>query len=211
MASGDARRFGRNKLTEMIGGKRLFEYTAEAFRQVPSITNRIIVSKYPEILKTMRGYGYIPVMNEHSERGISESIKLGILTLQRLREDRESEGIIFAVCDQPFLSSKTVKAMMEHFKSIKRNREAFSPILCMESNGKRGNPVIFDAVYAKELQELTGDTGGRQVIKKHEESLRTFSVDDARELTDLDTLEDLQEISEWIREKNKEKKNADIP
>ena len=30
-----------------------------------------------------------------------------------------------------------------------------------------GNPVIFSSEYKKEFLELTGDTGGKQIIKKH--------------------------------------------
>lgn len=198
MASGDARRFGRNKLTEIINGKRVFEYSAETFLNVKSIRNRIIVSKYDEILHTMEQYGYITVKNEHSERGISESIKLGIEALQTCRCDAVSEGIMFAVCDQPLLTSETVDGMIADFKRWKMEQSDFFPILCAEFGGRRGNPVIFDAVYAKELQELTGDTGGRQVIRRHEEMLRTYLVRADRELMDVDTLEDLQRMRELL-------------
>lgn len=50
-----------------------------------------------------------------------------------------------------------------------------------------GNPVVFAEKYRKELMELTGDKGGKRVVKRHMDDLYLMEVEDAEELRDLDT------------------------
>ena len=39
-----------------------------------------------------------------------------------------------------------------------------------------GNPVWFSKKYKKELLSLTGDCGGKKILKKHIENARFFKV-----------------------------------
>ena len=54
-------------------------------------------------------------------------------------------------------------------------------------HGEIGNPVVFVEKYRKELMELTGDKGGKRVVKRHMDDLYLMEVEDAEELRDLDT------------------------
>ena len=51
---------------------------------------------------------------------------------------------------------------------------------------KTGNPCIFSQKYYQELMEITGDRGGKQIIKKYPEDVAYLFVGDARELQDVD-------------------------
>ena len=47
--------------------------------------------------------------------------------------------------------------------------------------------MVFAEKYRKELMELTGDKGGKRVVKRHMDDLYLMEVEDAEELRDLDT------------------------
>lgn len=192
MASGFGKRFGKNKLMEILHGKRVFAYAAQTFFEAKSIRHRIVVSQYQEILDEMAKLGYIAVRNERAYLGVSESIRLGMQRRSELLND--GDGILFAVCDQPLLRAQTVEGMIASFRKIKKESPNVRPILCASFADRRGNPVIFDDAYSEELLNLTGDMGGRQVLKKHEDALWTYEVANQRELMDIDTCSDLQEI-----------------
>ena len=57
--------------------------------------------------------------------------------------------------------------------------------------GESGNPAWFSKPYFSELKELSGDRGGKKVLKRHWESVIPFRVEAAWELKDLDRKEDL--------------------
>jgi molybdenum cofactor cytidylyltransferase len=55
----------------------------------------------------------------------------------------------------------------------------------------RGNPVLFDRSQFGELTSVTGDIGGREVIRKHAHEVHWVEIPDARQAADIDTADDL--------------------
>ena len=49
-----------------------------------------------------------------------------------------------------------------------------------------GNPVWFSRKYLPDLRALSGDQGGRKILKKHPEEIRWYPVAHAKELEDVD-------------------------
>ena len=95
------------------------------------------------------------------------------------------DGILFGVCDQPWLTPESVNALLEAFQS--HPDRIYS--LCYGE--RRGNPALFPSALFPELLALTGDTGGGQVIRRHKELLHLVSATHPRELFDIDRPEDL--------------------
>ena len=56
----------------------------------------------------------------------------------------------------------------------------------------RGKPVLWGSTYFQELMHLTGDTGGRQLMKQYEEKIRIVECA-PEELKDIDRREDMTE------------------
>lgn len=77
LAAGNSRRFGKNKLLESFNGKLLYEYTLEIARNL-TLDEIILVTQYEEIVKREKDKGISLVYNPNPQRGISESIKLGV-------------------------------------------------------------------------------------------------------------------------------------
>jgi CTP:molybdopterin cytidylyltransferase MocA len=57
-------------------------------------------------------------------------------------------------------------------------------------DGTPGHPVLFPADLVPELGALTGDTGAREVLRRHGDRVHLVPLSGERALTDLDTPED---------------------
>ncbi|MEG2420561.1 MAG: nucleotidyltransferase family protein [Oscillospiraceae bacterium] len=173
LASGFSRRFGENKLLHPVEGTPLF---LRAFAAVPAalFLRAAVVSQYEELLQTAAKSGYLPLRNSHPEEGISSSLRLGLSGVAD-----GADGVLFAVCDQPYLTAESVQRLVARFQQDP------TKIAALSAQHRRGNPVIFPADLFGELFALTGDTGGSAVIKKHPHRLATVEVP-PRELSDMD-------------------------
>lgn len=174
MASGAGRRFGGNKLFHPVDGVPMIQ---RAFANLPAelFDRACVVSCYPEILALAGERGYLPVPNPNAAQGQSASVRLG------LGELLDMDGVMFCVCDQPWLKVDSVKRLLADFS-------AHPGCICSLSwKGERGSPVVFPRVLFPELLSLTGDRGGGGVIRAHRELLRLVEAGGAEELRDVDT------------------------
>lgn len=183
LASGNSKRFGSNKLLYKINGKEMFKYSVDLADDLKkslkdTIKNIIVVSKYQEIKEYVLSKNMIYVENPQSELGISTSIILGVSESEKDR----SEYIMFMVCDQPYTKSSTIENFIKSFlKSSKGiGAVAFEKIM--------GNPCIFSHKYLKDLKKLSGDIGGKKIIKENLDDVYIYEVSTKKELEDIDFL-----------------------
>lgn len=180
LASGYGRRFGSNKLLTKINGKSLIELTMNSI-PLDLIKSTVVVSQYDNILSQAKDKGFTTIKNPMVDDGISESIRLGLSAI-----DKDSDGCIFRVCDQPYLKKESVQLLADAFANNSGN------IIALSYKGERGNPVIFPSKYFAELENLSGNSGGGYVIKQHIDELKLLEISDMRELVDVDTMYDLE-------------------
>ena len=183
LAAGVGKRFGGNKLTAQVRGKPMYLWAMENIEEMKTELPIVVVTGTPEIVSAAEAKGMIAIFNGQPELGISLSIRLGIEAV--IQEDRKVDGILFMVCDQPWLEKTTLVRLMSEFDG---------GILALSFGERRGNPVIFSRDYLKELSELSGDIGGRQVMARHRENVRFLEVNDERELQDIDKREQMEVI-----------------
>jgi molybdenum cofactor cytidylyltransferase len=119
------------------------------------------------------------VFNPDFAGGQGSSVRCGVQALPA-----SSRAVVFLLADQPGVTPEVVKAL------IQAHRETLSSIVLPTHQGKRGNPVLFDASLFSELMNLGGDTGGRALFEKHEASIFRVAVDEPGILLDIDTPED---------------------
>ncbi len=144
---------------------------------------RVIVTSSDKgyLIEAAQHKGFAVIINPAPEKGMSSSVRLGT---DHILRSGAYDGILYAVADQPNLKTTTVQRLIEAFE-----REPIC-IWAPESEGRRGNPVVFPASLYEELMTVKGDRGGRQVIATHPELLRTIVVS-SHELKDIDTREDI--------------------
>jgi molybdenum cofactor cytidylyltransferase len=119
------------------------------------------------------------VVNPHYRRGMSTSIRRGIVAV-----NPNSHAILIALGDMPFLSARTVNALVRAFAQGK------GEIIVPSFRGRKGHPVIFHKRYMKELLQLKGDVGGRSIIEKHPKDVRVIRTKSEGVVKDIDTWED---------------------
>lgn len=177
LAAGNSRRFGSNKLLYSLEGKRMFEYVVDELEKIPSDTfsKKIVVTQYDEVGDYTQALGYTVVNNPDSSSGISSSLRLGL-------KQYEADAYMFLVADQPYLKHETVLGLLECFLQSDKNMGS------VIAGKKPGNPTIFSNYYRNELLQLTGDQGGRKVMKQYPDDVVYYNVDEEKELQDIDLL-----------------------
>lgn len=181
LAAGDSRRFGRNKLLELVGGRPMYRWVADEAAALPKqiFCQKILVSQYPEILSWGERFGFETVENRESSLGISHSVHLGLLAARAGGAD----AVCFSVCDQPWLKKETIKALIEGWEKSGKGLGT----VCFQ--GRDGNPAVFSSQYFPELLTLSGDRGGRKILQGHPEDVYRYEVADGMELEDVDVPE----------------------
>lgn len=156
---------------------------AESNNPVIDIT---VVTRYREILDYCSS---IPdchaVLSPDSEKGISYTIKAGIMAVQEQKKTGMQDYYMFAVADQPYLKSQSVIKLIDKVLENKGNMKSVFSLRCGDTVG---NPCVFHSSLIPQLLSLEGDKGGRSVAKKYD--CVYVDIADERELMDIDTLSD---------------------
>ena len=184
LAAGNSRRFGSNKLFFPIDGIPMYLHTLQKVLLVQKkmkhrISSVILVTQYPEIKKNAEALGARVVWNPHPEV-IKEKPQA-----QSFSACRENNACLFLVADQPWIRCHTIEALIRMYTESEKGMAAAA------KNGQPGNPCIFSGKYYPELLALTGDTGGKRVIRKYMQDVALLEVPDKKELTDMDIPPDI--------------------
>ncbi len=178
LASGLGRRFGSNKLLAAVEGIPLY-HRAMAALAGAGLDRLAVCSPYREVLEAGEALGFLPLYNPDGAEGIAASIRLGVSRMG------DMDGVLFSVCDQPFLTTESIIRLVKSFQESKDG------ICALSWAGRRGNPVLFPADLLDELAALTGDTGGGAVVKRHPDRLVLVEACSPKELADVDEPGDL--------------------
>lgn len=194
MAAGNSRRFGSNKLFYELDGKSMYRHLLERLIEIKDRYNKLksdspviditVVTRYREILDYC---ACIPdchaVLSPDSEKGISYTIKAGIMAVQEQKKTGMQDYYMFAVADQPYLKSQSVIKLMDKVLENKGNKRLVFSLCCGDAVG---NPCVFHSSLISQLLSLEGDKGGRSVAKKYD--CVYVDIADELELMDIDTL-----------------------
>ncbi len=184
MASGHGRRFGQNKLVYTVNGKEIISYVLDA---IPSELKEqaFVVTRYEKVKRIAMDKGFHVKMHELPDQ--SDTIKVGLSSyLDSLQQDN-LKGCIFISGDQPMITETSILGLVHLFYT-----NNCSKICRLGYQKKQGAPVIFPASLFHELFALTGDNGGRSVVKKHLEDVVVLQASCNEELFDIDTPEDVE-------------------
>lgn len=180
LAAGSGRRFGGDKLLYAPDGKSMLLHALELHGALPYL-NRILVARPGDerVIAPAKAAGFTVLLNPLHTQGIGTSAALAAKTL--LSAEPQFQGVLYGVCDQPYLTISTVQALLDAFSADVHR------IVAPAYRGRRGNPVVFPAALLPAFCDLDGDKGGSLIIKANQEILTTISVANETELFDIDT------------------------
>ena len=226
MAAGNSHRFGNNKLLYLYEGKPLYRHGLELLLKLKQEMGEkltvTVVTQYAEILEEVQDIfercgmaGMQAVFCEESRLGASYTVRAGIEAVisqdPAFGQPKEGQSMIgekdylmFMVADQPHLTLDSVRKLIR--TAVSREQSAFSGPLAEECSrwetlslrcgSTPGNPCMFRADLIPELMSLTGDQGGRKVLKQR--ACKYVDILDKRELEDVD---EMLQVTENLGEK----------
>lgn len=177
LAAGGSVRMGKSKLSLEIRGKTILEHALGPICKTGFKDVVVVFSEENEQLRHLLSPEYRVAINRHSREGISTSLKAGVAAV-----DPRSQGILFALGDQPFVGMEVYEKLIQH------HRQHLTLLTWPVYEGKRGNPVLFDRRLWPELMKVEGDEGGKQIMARTSpEEIGRIEVAEPGVLIDIDT------------------------
>lgn len=184
LAGGASTRFGKCKQLLDWEGKPLVAHVSDIAMEAG--LGPVIVVLGCRAEDTYQALGDRPVrklINWLWREGMSTSVRTGLAAVPP-----EAEGAVFLQCDQPGITPDLLRALVDRFD------EKPGSIVHPVQEGQRGTPVVLPRDLFAELAAVTGDTGGRELIRRHPDRVISVSVDDPALLLDVDTPEDYERL-----------------
>ncbi len=186
LAAGKSTRMGLDKVFLRARGKTILERTME--EAAASGLNQLIIVTTPgmkNLPSTMKADQALDlaikmIENRDYRKGMSTSLKAGLQTV-----NPDTQGVLFALGDQPHVSARVYKKIREEFS------HNLPLVTCPVYKGSRGNPVLFDRRTWSKLMDQSGDRGGRDVINNLKpEQVDFVEVETPAVLWDIDSPDD---------------------
>lgn len=181
LAAGLSRRMGRDKLLLPFAGTSVLNYFLSRF-PVTLFARTVVVTASAEVAGISSNFSVHICHNDRPEKGQAHSIRLG------LGVTSPENAILFSVADQPQLKAETVSQL------VALSRRHPDAIIQPRVGTQPANPVIFPADLRAELTCLTGDSGGREVIRRHRHRVQWLDLQATDQFFDIDTPEQYQEL-----------------
>jgi molybdenum cofactor cytidylyltransferase len=178
LAAGQSRRMGGpNKLLARFGREPLIRRTVQ--NVVASGASPVIVvtgHMAHEIGAALEGIEVELVHNPDFAEGLASSLKTGLGKVPAA-----AAGALVVLADMPGITTDILRRLISTFQA--RPRPA---IVLPTVAGKRGNPVLWSRDFFPELMAVSGDTGARHVLARHEDAVERVEIGQAAGL-DVDT------------------------
>ena len=184
LAGGLSRRAGSmNKLLLPLANAALIVHAVEA--ALGSLATPVIVVTGHDALRLREALGTRDLIYTHNAgylEGQASSIRCGLNALPQ-----DIDGALICLGDMPRVQPQHLNTLVESFTP-----NAISVPTCA---GRRGNPVLFPARLFPQLNKLTGDIGGRELIDNDSISVIEVEVNSDAIFYDVDHVKDLDVLT----------------
>lgn len=202
LAAGTSSRMGeeRNKLLLPLHNRPVLAYVIEAAFASQARPILLVLGHQAEqvrasIHESLQGKEIQIVENPDYRQGMSTSMRTGLQALFSQDYKNNLANVIFLLGDQPLMKAALINELITlREKSGKR-------IVLPLYQGQRGNPVLFSLDFAPELLSVSGDQGGRGLLKRYSEEIAILEINETDTNFDMDTWEAYLEIqASWAKQ-----------
>jgi molybdenum cofactor cytidylyltransferase len=183
LAAGKSSRAKTNKLLVQANGEPVISKTVTAIIKSKFIDEKdvfVITGHDSEKIETVMAQHAVQIhFNPSFETGMSASLKVANELVHE-----KTDYILIALADMPFVNSQTIDRLIETAVTHPEY-----DVIIPTFQRKRGNPVLWQRSYFHNVKNLSGDQGGRSIIKENEENVIEVEINDPGILIDLDTPE----------------------
>jgi molybdenum cofactor cytidylyltransferase len=183
LAAGSGRRFGGDKLLAQLrdGTPIAVATTAMLVATLPHVV-AVVRPDAAILAAALRERGADVVLCPHAHEGMGTSLAWGVAAAS------DWTGWVVALADMPFVQPATVQMLAEALAGG-------AALAAPRYQGRRGHPVCFGPSYRKALLGLSGDRGGRDLLRAAGDLLHVIDCDDPGVLVDIDTPLELQRVA----------------
>ena len=183
LAGGTSSRFGEaNKLLAELDGESLLRHATRTLFDagLPDVV-AVLGYEAEAVASVLDGLDVRIVRNPNYEEGLSTSVARGV----EAARDAGADAALFLPGDMPAVDPATVTLLADAY------RAGLGTALAAAYEGRRGNPVLFDAAHFDALLAVEGDTGGRSVLLGSDDGA-LVETGDPGVVEDVDTTGDLR-------------------
>lgn len=133
----------------------------------------------------MRSFSVSLAHNEAHADGQEGSVRVGLAAL-----NGSFDAVFVVPSDQPLIAAGDLTELIGVFK-----KRPAGHIVVPFVDGQRGNPILLDEVAVAQILDSGTNLGCRHLIESHPELVHLHETSNARFITDLDTVEDVQSLA----------------
>jgi molybdenum cofactor cytidylyltransferase len=186
VAAGASSRLGQPKQLVIFDGEPLLQRAVQCAISAGAEPVFVVLGAHHQAIQNVIDFGSaIVLVNDNWEEGLASSIRAGVKAVDV--GAAEPAGVLLMTCDQPRVTAKHLRKMIEQFDS-----QAETVLIASVYAGVRGTPAIFPRAMFAELFELQGDKGARGLLVKT--SLPVVEIQLEGGELDIDKPEDLAEL-----------------
>ena len=178
-AGASSRMLGRDKLLERINGESALRRAA--LRACESDADEVVVvirNGQSARKNELRNLEAKIVESDEPAEGMAGSLRCGVAAAAK-----HSDALIILLPDMPEIGTEDINAVLEAFEDGKIVRAA-------SEDGEPGHPVMIPRELFRSVAALKGDIGAKELLEKHQNSVRLVPRPGTRALLDLDTIHD---------------------
>jgi molybdenum cofactor cytidylyltransferase len=185
LAAGGSERFGRPKQLLNFRGESLVRRAVRAAEKGGCGRIAVVVGEQRDLIESeLQATTAFVIHNPKWRQGLGTSIGAGLQDLLNARP--KVEAAVVLACDQPFVDSQTISALMT------MREDSGKPIVASRYANTLGVPALFDCSCFPALLALPDDSGAKALIEARGGDVAEISFEQGA--IDIDTHADFERL-----------------
>ncbi|WP_128516651.1 nucleotidyltransferase family protein [Tabrizicola thermarum] len=183
-AGASSRMRGVDKLVQPIGGTPILRRVTETALATGSPVTIALPPEAEARREVLHGLTVGTIEVPDAQLGMSRSLVRGVAAVSTAADGTE-DGLMVLPADMPGFTPAALTRLVDRFQDSPQRIWRGST-----EDGRAGHPIIFPRDLWPDLACVTGDEGGRSVLRAHQERVSALTLPGQMAILDLDTPED---------------------